>query len=127
MDVAFVEHRKPHEEAARPLAEAARSTLRRAGGTALAGRGTPTNAKTPTRSGLFPDPTRVSDELLGDEFSCAAEAGVVIGDWREDYNTRRPHSALGMRTPAVFAAEWTTDTPAPVARHLKGAPDGAPA
>jgi transposase InsO family protein len=29
---------------------------------------------------------------------------VVIGDWREDYNQRRPHSALGMRSPAAFAA-----------------------
>ena len=52
------------------------------------------------------------DELLDvEEFSCLAEARVVIDDWREDYNQRRPHSALGMRTPAVFAAEWAT-TPA---------------
>jgi putative transposase len=50
--------------------------------------------------------SRVRDELLDvEEFSCLAEARVVIGDWREDYNQRRPHSALGMRTPAVFAAE----------------------
>jgi transposase InsO family protein len=28
---------------------------------------------------------------------------VVIDDWREDYNQRRPHSALGMLTPATFA------------------------
>lgn len=56
--------------------------------------------------------SRVRDELLDvEEFACLAEARVVIGDWREDYNTRRPHSALGMRTPAVFATEWT-DTPA---------------
>jgi putative transposase len=32
-----------------------------------------------------------------------------IEDWRQDYNTRRPHSSLGMRTPAVCAAEWTAD------------------
>ena len=25
-----------------------------------------------------------------------------------DYNWRRPHSSLGMRAPAVFAAEWAT-------------------
>ena len=24
------------------------------------------------------------------------------------YNQQRPHSALGMRTPAAFAAEWDT-------------------
>jgi putative transposase len=55
--------------------------------------------------------SRVRDELLDiEEFSCLAEARVVIGDWREDYNQRRPHSALGMRAPAVFAAQWTPET-----------------
>jgi putative transposase len=54
--------------------------------------------------------SRVRDELLDiEEFSCVAEACVVISDWQEDYNLRRPHSALGMKTPAVFGAEWTTD------------------
>lgn len=49
--------------------------------------------------------SRVRDELLDvEEFACLAEAKVVIADWREDYNERRPHSALGMRTPAAFAA-----------------------
>ncbi len=49
--------------------------------------------------------SRVRDELLDvEEFSCLAEARVVIEDWREDYNTRRPHSSLGMRSPAAFAA-----------------------
>ncbi len=49
---------------------------------------------------------RVRDELLnGEQFSRLAEAQVLIDDWREDYNTRRPHSALGMRTPEAFAAE----------------------
>jgi transposase InsO family protein len=48
---------------------------------------------------------RVRDELLNcEQFSCLAEAQVLIDDWREDYNTRRPHSALGMRTPSAFAA-----------------------
>jgi putative transposase len=48
---------------------------------------------------------RVRDELLNvEQFACLAEARVVIGDWREDYNTRRTHSALGRRTPAAFAA-----------------------
>ena len=50
--------------------------------------------------------SRVRDELLDvEEFSCLAEAKVVIGDWREDYNHRRPHSALAMKAPAVFAAD----------------------
>ena len=51
--------------------------------------------------------SRVRDELLDvEEFSCLTEARVVIGDWQEDYNHRRPHSSLGMRAPAVFAAEY---------------------
>ena len=54
--------------------------------------------------------SRVRDELLDvEEFSCLTEARVVIGDWQEDYNHRRPHSSLGMRAPAVFAAEWTAE------------------
>ncbi len=53
---------------------------------------------------------RVRDELLNIElFSCLAEARVVIEDWREDYNNRRPHSALGRKTPTAFAADWTPD------------------
>jgi putative transposase len=52
--------------------------------------------------------SRVRDELLDvEEFFSLAEARVVIGDWQEDYNRRRPHSALGMRTPAAFAGAYT--------------------
>jgi transposase InsO family protein len=48
---------------------------------------------------------RVRDELLAVElFSCLAEAQVLVEDWRQDYNHHRPHSALGMMTPAAFAA-----------------------
>jgi putative transposase len=48
---------------------------------------------------------RVRDELLAVElFSCLTEARVLIEDWRQDYNHHRPHSALGMMAPAVFAA-----------------------
>lgn len=51
---------------------------------------------------------RVLDELLNvEQFACLAEAEVLIADWREDYNTGRPHSSLGMRTPIAFAADWT--------------------
>jgi len=47
---------------------------------------------------------RVRDELLAVElFSCLEEARVLIEDWRIDYNEHRPHSALGMMAPAVFA------------------------
>jgi putative transposase len=51
--------------------------------------------------------SRVRDELLGIElFSSLAEATVMVADWREDYNERRPHSALQMMAPAKFAKAW---------------------
>jgi hypothetical protein len=47
----------------------------------------------------------IRDELLSVElFWCLTEAQVLIEDWRQDYNTRRPHSALGMMAPVRFAA-----------------------
>ena len=37
---------------------------------------------------------RVRDELLDlEQFSCLAEARVLIEDWRQDYNRDHPHSA----------------------------------
>lgn len=60
--------------------------------------------------------SRARDELLDiEEFACLTEARVVIEDWREDYNTRRPHSSLGMRAPAAFAAEWPAASEAALA------------
>ena len=57
---------------------------------------------------------RVRDELLDvEQFSCLAEARVVISDWRDDYNHHRPHSALGMQAPATFAATWDPSADAP--------------
>ena len=49
--------------------------------------------------------SRIRDELLSQElFETLGEAQVLVEDWRVDYNTRRPHSALGMMAPAHFAA-----------------------
>jgi putative transposase len=60
--------------------------------------------------------SRIRDELLAVElFSCLAEAQVLIEDWRHDYNHHRPHSALGMMTPAAFAASLRQPLPAPTA------------
>ena len=36
------------------------------------------------------------------------EAAIVIEDWRADYNTNRPHSALGYLTPKEFLEEFKT-------------------
>jgi transposase InsO family protein len=47
------------------------------------------------------------DELLAiEQFDTLPEAPVLIADWRVQYNTYRPHSALGMLTPAETADQW---------------------
>ena len=47
---------------------------------------------------------RVRDEVLAVEaFDSLLEARVVIDDWRIEYNTIRPHSALGWRPPSLYA------------------------
>src|SRR5262249_17969352 len=48
---------------------------------------------------------KVRDELLErEEFGSVLEARVVSRQWRAEYNTARPHSALDYRTPAAYAA-----------------------
>jgi putative transposase len=50
---------------------------------------------------------RLRDELLNSsQFGSVLEAKVVIEDWRTEYNCERPHSALGMLSPAEFAKAW---------------------
>jgi transposase InsO family protein len=47
---------------------------------------------------------KLRDECLnGEIFYSLREAQIVIEKWRVDYNTRRPHSALGYRPPAPAA------------------------
>lgn len=49
---------------------------------------------------------RFRDECLNTHwFTSLAHAREVIETWRHDYNNVRPHSSLGDRTPAEFAAE----------------------
>jgi putative transposase len=49
---------------------------------------------------------KVRDECLNEHwFQRIAEAQILIEAWRHDYNTVRPHSALGQRTPAQFARD----------------------
>lgn len=51
---------------------------------------------------------RARDELLNiEEFGTLAEATIIIEAWRIEYNTYRPHSALGGLTPAEYARAWT--------------------
>lgn len=51
---------------------------------------------------------RFRDECLNiEEFGDLPEARLIVEDWRIEYNTYRPHSALGGLTPAEFAKRWT--------------------
>ena len=51
---------------------------------------------------------RFRDECLNvEEFGDLPEARVIVEDWRIEYNTFRPHSALGGLTPAEFVESWT--------------------
>jgi putative transposase len=50
---------------------------------------------------------RLRDECLSTHwFQSMEEARATLETWREEYNTERPHTSLGMRTPAGFAAGW---------------------
>jgi putative transposase len=47
---------------------------------------------------------RLRDELLNETlFTSLAQARTVLADWKHDYNTVRPHSALGNLPPAEYA------------------------
>jgi putative transposase len=67
--------------------------------------------------------SRFRDELLNREiFTSLTEAQVLVEAYRIEHTHERPHSSLGYRTPAEFAAEQLAG-PA----TLASAPDGAPA
>lgn len=52
--------------------------------------------------------SRVRDEVLAVEaFDSVLEAQTVINDWRKIYNQKRPHSSLGWKPPAAYAASLT--------------------
>jgi len=57
---------------------------------------------------------RMRDELLNETlFTDLAHVRHTIQAWVADYNTVRPHSALGYKTPQTYAAQLTaTDRPA---------------
>lgn len=57
------------------------------------------------------------DEFLNETlFRILAHARDLIAAWVTDYNTERPHSALGYETPAGFALHLTTPIARPAAR-----------
>ena len=53
---------------------------------------------------------KLRDECLnGEIFYSLKEAQIIIESWRNHYNTKRPHSALGYRPPAPLAFEPKLD------------------
>lgn len=47
---------------------------------------------------------KLRDELLnGEIFYSLKEAKIIVEQWRQHYNTKRPHSSLGYRPPAPVA------------------------
>ena len=60
---------------------------------------------------------RMRDEFLNETlFRSLAHARDLIAAWITDYNTERPHSALGYQTPAGFALQLNTAIARPAAR-----------
>jgi transposase InsO family protein len=56
--------------------------------------------------------SRLRDECLNRElFTHLLEAQIVISDWREEYNNRRPHGALRRRTPAEVYEKYIEPGP----------------
>ena len=50
--------------------------------------------------------TMRDEKLNGEEFTSVLEARFVLEAWIAEYNERRPHRGLGMKTPRQFASEW---------------------
>jgi putative transposase len=51
---------------------------------------------------------KLRDEYLGvNQFYSLDHAKGIIGLWKEEYNTRRPHSSLDYSTPSVYAGQCT--------------------
>jgi len=70
------------------------------------------------------------DECLNMElFLNRNQAHRIIQDFRQHYNTARPHSSLQYKTPAEFKAEWTSAVlealpPTPQSLSPSGPPEG---
>ncbi len=61
---------------------------------------------------------RMRDELLNESlFFGLDHARSAIAEWRQDFNTARPHSSLGYQTPAAFAEP--SPQPAPTLRSIR--------
>jgi putative transposase len=73
------------------------------------------NAYTGSFNGRFEE----IELLKREEFASLLEAKVLVEEYRENYNHRRPHGALGYRTPSEFAASCVR--PVPVSQYVTSA------
>ena len=65
---------------------------------------------------------RMRDELLNETlFIDLDQARQLIGAWVTDYNTARPHSSLGYKTPAAYAGTLTAPKGVTLAEALTAA------
>jgi transposase InsO family protein len=65
---------------------------------------------------------RMRDELLNESlFVDLDQARQLIGDWVADYNTARPHSSQGYKTPAAYAGTLTAPKGVTLAEALTAA------
>ena len=65
---------------------------------------------------------RMRDELLNESlFVDLDQARQLIGAWTADYNTARPHSSLGYKTPAAYAGTLTAPKGVTLAQALTAA------
>ena len=65
---------------------------------------------------------RMRDELLNESlFIDLDQARQLIGAWVTDYNTARPHSSLGYKTPAAYAGTLTAPKGVTLAEALTAA------
>jgi putative transposase len=65
---------------------------------------------------------RMRDELLNESlFVDLDQARHLIGDWVTDYNTARPHSSPGYKTPAAYAGTLTAPEGVTLAEALTAA------
>jgi len=59
--------------------------------------------------------SRFRDECLNREQFWTLTEARVVEDFRQDYNSARPHSSLGYKSPQRFAAQHSPSIPAPSA------------
>ncbi|PJN93320.1 hypothetical protein CNY89_21735, partial [Amaricoccus sp. HAR-UPW-R2A-40] len=68
---------------------------------------------------------KMRDECLNEHlFFSMNHARAVVAGWVEDFNTARPHSAIGYMTPAAYAATLKPQR-APALRHLESSATAA--